>query len=97
MSQATIVIESAAKGGSLVTADIANSYSRDVFAVPGRATDTQSHGCNMLIKTHQASIITSAADLVYHLGWDLDEIKKPTYTSGSLHLWMVKKKYFLIF
>ena len=78
MSQATIVIESAAKGGSLVTADIANSYSRDVFAVPGRATDTQSQGCNMLIKTHQASIITSAADLVYHLGWDLDEIKKPT-------------------
>ena len=77
MSQATIVIESAAKGGSLVTADIANSYSRDVFAVPGRATDTQSEGCNMLIKTHQASIITSAADLVYHLGWDLDEIQKP--------------------
>jgi len=77
MSQATIVIESAAKGGSLVTADIANSYSRDVFAVPGRATDPQSHGCNMLIKTHQASIITSAADLVYHLGWDLDEIQKP--------------------
>jgi len=76
MSQATIVIESAAKGGSLVTADIANSYSRDVFAVPGRATDTQSQGCNMLIKTHQASIITSAADLVYHLGWDLDEIQK---------------------
>ena len=77
MSQATIVIESAAKGGSLVTADIANSYSRDVFAVPGRATDSQSQGCNMLIKTHQASIITSAADLVYHLGWDLDQIPKP--------------------
>ena len=77
MSQATIVIESAAKGGSLVTADIANSYSRDVFAVPGRATDTQSQGCNMLIKTHQANILTSAADLVYQLGWDLDQIKKP--------------------
>lgn len=80
MSQATIVIESAAKGGSLVTADIANSYSRDVFAVPGRATDTQSQGCNMLIKTHQANILTSAADLVYQLGWDLDQIKKPRPT-----------------
>ena len=84
MSQATIVIESAAKGGSLVTADIANSYSRDVFAVPGRATDSQSQGCNMLIKTHQASIITSAADLVYQLGWDLDQIQKPPPTPEVL-------------
>lgn len=80
MSQATIVIESAAKGGSLVTADIANSYSRDVFAVPGRASDTQSQGYNMLIKTHQANILTSAADLVYQLGWDLDQIQKPRPT-----------------
>ncbi|MFT7665719.1 MAG: DNA processing protein [Patiriisocius sp.] len=77
MSEATIVIESAEKGGSLVTADIANSYGRDVFAVPGRATDTQSAGCNMLIKTHQASIITSAADLIYTLGWELDGLQKP--------------------
>src|SRR5690606_7751500 len=50
LSEATIVIESAEKGGSLVTADIANSYNREVFAVPGRATDSQSRGCNNLIK-----------------------------------------------
>lgn len=70
ISQATIVIESADKGGSLVTAQIANSYNRDVFAVPGRITDTMSKGCNMLIKTQQAHLITSVADLVYLLNWD---------------------------
>jgi DNA processing protein len=73
LSEATIVIESAEKGGSLVTADIANSYNREVFAVPGRTTDSQSRGCNNLIKSQQAHLLTSAADLVYMLGWDLTE------------------------
>lgn len=73
MSEATIVIESGEKGGSLVTADIANSYNREVFAVPGRITDRQSVGCNNLIKTQQAQLLTGAADLVYMLGWDLNE------------------------
>ena len=73
LSQATIVIESATKGGSLVTADIANSYSREVFALPGRVTDPQSQGCNNLIKTQQAHMISSAADLIYMLGWELKE------------------------
>jgi len=71
MSEATIVVESAEKGGSLVTADIANSYSRDVFAVPGRAGDKYSLGCNNLIKQQKAHMLTSAADLVYLLGWDV--------------------------
>jgi len=69
IAQATIVIESADKGGSLVTAQIANSYNRDVFALPGRVTDAMSKGCNMLIKTQQAHVITSVADLVYLLNW----------------------------
>lgn len=72
LSEATIVIESAEKGGSLVTADIANSYNREVFAVPGRATDSQSQGCNNLIKTQQAHILTNAADILYVLGWEAD-------------------------
>ena len=72
MTQATIVIESAEKGGSLVTAHIANSYNRDVFAVPGRVGDTQSIGCNNLIKQQRAHILTSAADIVYLLGWELE-------------------------
>ncbi|MEL4307116.1 DNA-processing protein DprA [Joostella sp. CR20] len=76
MADATIVIESASKGGSLVTADIAASYNREVFAVPGRATDKFSEGCNNLIKTQQAHMLTSAADLVYVLGWNLEEEEK---------------------
>ncbi len=73
MSEATIVVESAEKGGSLVTADIAHSYHRDVFAVPGRSTDKYSTGCNNLIKQQKAHLLTSAADLVYMLGWKLSE------------------------
>ncbi len=73
LSEATIVVESAEKGGSLVTADIAHGYNRDVFAVPGRASDAYSMGCNNLIKQQKAQMITSAADLVYLLGWQVEE------------------------
>jgi len=76
MSEATVVIESAEKGGSLVTADIANSYNREVFAVPGRTSDSQSQGCNDLIKSQQARLLTCAADIIYMLGWKLDKSKK---------------------
>jgi DNA processing protein len=77
LSEATIVIESAEKGGSLVTADIANSYNRDVFAVPGRTTDLQSMGCNNLIKYQKAHMITTALDVPYILNWKLEEENKP--------------------
>lgn len=76
LSEATLVIESAERGGSLVTADIAYSYNRDVFAVPGRANDTYSIGCNNLIKQQKAQMLTSAADLIYNLGWSLEEEPK---------------------
>ncbi|AWI24990.1 DNA-processing protein DprA [Flavobacterium pallidum] len=77
ISEATIVIESAEKGGSLVTASMANDYNRDVFAVPGRISDKYSQGCNNLIKTQKANMLTSAADLVYMLNWDLQQPIKP--------------------
>jgi DNA processing protein len=77
MSEATVVVESAERGGSLVTADIANSYDRDVFAVPGRTGDKFSTGCNNLIKQQKAHIITSAADLVYLLDWDVEKKETP--------------------
>ena len=77
LSEATLVIESAEKGGSLVTADIANSYNREVFAVPGRPSDSQSKGCNMLIKSQQAHVLTTAADLIYMLGWQVETNPKP--------------------
>lgn len=72
MSEATIVIESAEKGGSLITALMANDYNRDVFAVPGRTTDKFSQGCNNLIKMQRANLMTSAADLIYNLNWEFE-------------------------
>lgn len=77
MSEATVVIESAEKGGSLITANLANDYSREVFAVPGRVTDTFSQGCNKLIKTQRAHLLTGVEDLVYVLNWDLETDSKP--------------------
>lgn len=76
MTEATVVIESAEKGGSLITAMIANDYNRDVFAVPGRTSDKLSQGCNNLIKTQRANLLTSAADIVYILNWELDNKKE---------------------
>jgi len=78
MSEATIVIESADRGGSLITATLANDYNRDVFAVPGRITDKYSQGCNNLIKTQRAHLLSSAADLVYILNWELENKKTKT-------------------
>lgn len=77
ISEATIVIESAKKGGSLVTADIANSYNRDVFAVPGRTTDSQSVGCNNLIKQQKAHLLSTPLDVPYLLNWQLENDIKP--------------------
>lgn len=77
LSEATIIIESAEKGGSLVTADIANSYNREVFAVPGRSTDSQSVGCNNLIKVQRAHLLSNPADVPYILNWNLENEKKP--------------------
>lgn len=69
MADATIVVESAAKGGSLITAEIAKDYNRDVFAFPGRTTDLYSAGCNQLIASNQASLIHSAWDFMNAMGW----------------------------
>jgi DNA processing protein len=78
MSDATIVVESAAKGGSLITADLAQGYHRDCFAFPGRYTDTQSQGCNQLIRDDKAALIQSAGDFVKMMCWDNSaQAKKP--------------------
>ncbi|MDO9260527.1 MAG: DNA-processing protein DprA, partial [Flavobacteriaceae bacterium] len=81
LSEATIVIESAEKGGSLVTADIADSYNRDVFAVPGRISDKYSIGCNQLIKQNKAIMLNTAEDLVRELSWEQSSIKKQAIQS----------------
>lgn len=76
LADATIVVESAAKGGALVTADIASSYNRDVFAFPGRAGDTYSKGCNQLIRNSGANLIDGIDDLEYFMGWETNTKEK---------------------
>lgn len=71
MSDATIVVESAIKGGALITAELAESYHRDCFAFPGRTTDVYSAGCNELIRSNRASLLLSAEDFVNAMGWNV--------------------------
>ncbi len=75
LSDATLVIESGKKGGALITADLALSYNRDVFALPGRANDPMSEGCNMLIRDNKAALVAGYADIEYLLGWDRKDTK----------------------
>ncbi len=78
MSDCTIVVESASHGGALVTARIANSYGRDVFAVPGRIGDRFSEGCNKIINNQVAVMVTSAEELVKSMNWEQESmIAKP--------------------
>jgi DNA processing protein len=77
MSDATIVIESGIKGGALVTADIANSYNRDVFAIPGRPDDQWSSGCNSLIRNNKAILTECSDDIEYFLNWKPEKSKPP--------------------
>ena len=72
MSDACILIESAAHGGGLITCDISQAYGRDVFAFPGRIGDAYSEGCNNLIRSNGAGLITSAADFIKDMGWQDD-------------------------
>lgn len=69
LSDCTIVVESGPKGGSLITADIANSYDREVFAFPGRPTDARSEGCNRLIQRNQAMLVTGPQDVLRLMEW----------------------------
>jgi DNA processing protein len=70
LADATIVVESAAGGGALITAGLAFDYSREVMALPGRVGDKFSEGCHKLVKTNKASLIETAKDVAYGLGWD---------------------------
>lgn len=77
MADATIVVEAGIKGGALITAEIANSYNRDVFAFPGRVGDQYSEGCNFLVQHNKAGLLTGVADLAYAMGWKKRDEKKP--------------------
>ncbi|MDP2424681.1 MAG: DNA-processing protein DprA [Bacteroidales bacterium] len=86
LSDAIVVVEGGKKGGALITAEIANSYNRDVFSVPGRIGDYFSEGCNYLIKTNRAHLIQSAADIKYIMGWDDLKKSKPVQQKLMLEL-----------
>lgn len=83
MADATVIIESAEKGGSMITAELAFNYGRELFAFPGRIGDKSSQGCNRLIQRQKALLITQAEDLVDTLGWGKDK-PAPQPTQGSL-------------
>ncbi len=96
MADATIVVESKDEGGSLITADIANSYSRDVFAFPGRVDDEFSIGCNQLIKNNKAALIESATDVIRIMGWEPADKKKKTTRQQTLFLNLTKEEEVLV-
>ena len=70
ISDATIVIETGIKGGSMITAELANGYNKDVFAIPGKVSDNKSAGCNYLIKSNKAMLLTDAQELIEVMGWE---------------------------
>lgn len=77
LADCTIVVESGTKGGSLITADIAQSYDRDVFAIPGRPSDSKSTGCNQLIQQNKAALVNNAADVIRLMEWEPRKKKMP--------------------
>lgn len=83
MADATLVIETGKKGGSLITAEIANSYNRDVLAVPGRVGDKRSEGCHYLIHNNKAALVAGAADIIALMNWETPE-KRSSVQQASL-------------
>lgn len=86
LCDALIVVETGRKGGSMITAYYANDYNKDVFAVPGRLRDTTSQGSNLLIKSHRASLIESAADIAYIMRWEKSAQRSATQTQLFVEL-----------
>jgi DNA processing protein len=86
LADATVVVESAERGGALITAEIASSYNRDVFAFPGRAGDVYSKGCNQLIRNSGANLIEGIDDLEFFMGWEKASKNKPVQSSLFVEL-----------
>lgn len=82
MSDVVVVVQSKRQGGSIITAEFANDYNKDVFAIPGRVDDEVSEGCNRLIKINKAHLLESAADIAYIMRWE--ELEADKNIQGSL-------------
>lgn len=95
LSDAVVVVESAAKGGALITADLANDYNRDVFAFPGRIDDEWSVGCNTLIKTNRASLIDTTGDFMKTMGWEIQSVADQTHRQQELFVELTEDEQFI--
>ena len=84
LADAVVVVESRDKGGSLITARMASDYNRELFAFPGRPDDISSAGCNQLIQSSKAQLITSADDLIETMQWTTNHLKQHQTTSNNL-------------
>ena len=92
MADAVIVVEAARKGGALITAEIANSYNRDVFAVPGSVGESFSEGCNYLIKTNKAHLLERVEDIEYIMNWDKETSDASNFPSIDMSTLPEKEK-----
>jgi len=95
LCDALIVVEAARKGGALITAGIANSYNRDVFAVPGRIGDLYSEGTNFLIKSNKAALIQSTGDIKYMMGWDVPD-KHPSSGQRKIFIELTEEEKIIV-
>jgi len=92
LSEATLVVESGDKGGALITADLAASYNREVFAIPGKVKDSFSKGCNTLIKNNVAGLVESAEDIEQMLDWKKERKAPPPKKTSTISLSTEEKK-----
>ncbi len=84
MSDCIIVIETGNRGGSMITAELGNNYNRDVFAIPGRITDSRSEGCHYLIRSNKAALVSNASDILEAMNWK--PVQKPALLQRSLFI-----------
>ena len=96
MSDATVVIETGEKGGSMITAELANGYNKDVFALPGRVTDNKSAGCNFLIRNNKAMLLTDAEELIEVMGWEEKSQKSKVKSQKELFIELTKDEKIII-
>ncbi|MEO8583982.1 MAG: DNA-processing protein DprA [Flavitalea sp.] len=95
ISDVTVIIESGIKGGSMITAEIAGSYNRDVFALPGRITDAKSAGCNELIRSNRAVLFNDSTALLEHMGWN-EKAKNPLKAQKELFIPLTENERIII-
>ena len=96
LADATVIVETAIKGGSMITAEMANGYNRDVFAVPGRTTDNKSSGSNHLIRTNKAVLLTDVQELIELMGWDEKPVSKKIKKQKELFVELSKEEQIII-